>query len=51
MKTITNKKFDAVQYMREQRQKLSEKLSKMSKEEILEYFKQKKNINTVKPSA
>ena len=51
MKTTTDKKFDAVQYMREQRQKLSEKLTKMSNEEILEYFKQKKNINTVKPSA
>jgi len=51
MKTTTNKKFDAVQYMREQRQKLSEQLSKMSKEEIVEYFKQKKMQNTVKPSA
>ena len=51
MKTTTSKKFDAVQYMREQRQKLSEKLSKMSKEEIVDYFKQKKMQNTVKPSA
>ena len=51
MKTTTDKKFDAVKYMREQRQKLSEKLSKMSKEEIVEYFRQKKTQNTVKPSA
>jgi hypothetical protein len=49
MKTTTDKKFDAVTYMREQRLKLSEKLSKMTKEEILEYFKQKKIENTVKP--
>lgn len=45
------KKFDAVEYMREQRQKLSAKLSKMSKEEIVEYFRQIKKQNTVKPSA
>ncbi len=51
MKTITDKKFDAVQYMREQRQRLSEQLSKMSKEEIVIYFKQKKIQNSVKPSA
>ncbi len=50
MKTI-DKKFDAVKYMREQRQKLSEKLSKMTKEEIIEYFRRKKLENTVKPSA
>jgi hypothetical protein len=51
MKTTTEKKFDAVKYMRDQRQKLSEKLSEMSNAEIIEYFKQKKNKNTVKPSA
>ncbi len=51
MKTTIEKKFDAVKYMREQRQRLSEKLSKMAKEEIIEYFKQKKQDNTVKPSA
>jgi hypothetical protein len=50
MKTI-DKKFDAVKYMREQRQKLSEKLSKMTKEEIIEYFRRKKLENAVKPSA
>ena len=52
MKTTTDKKFDAVKYMREQRQKISEKLSKkITKEEIVEYFRQKKLENTVKPSA
>lgn len=51
MKTTIDKKFDAVKYMREQRQILTEKLSKMTKEEIIEYFRRKKRENTVKPCA
>lgn len=51
MKKTTEKKFDTVKYMREQREKLSEKLSKMTKKEIVEYFRQKKLENTVKPNA
>ena len=51
MKTTTEKTFDAVRFMREQRDKLSAKLSKMNKEEIVEYFKHKKLENTTKPSA
>ena len=51
METTTRKTFDAVKFMREQRDKLSEKLSKMTKEEIVEYFKQKKLENSTKPSA
>lgn len=31
------KNFDSIKFMREQRDRLSEKLSKMTKEEILEY--------------
>ncbi len=50
MKT-TEKQFDAVKFMRLQREQLSELLSKMTKEEILEYFKRKKNETTIKPSA
>jgi c-di-AMP phosphodiesterase-like protein len=50
MKT-TEKTFDAVKFMREQRDKLSEKLSKMTKEEILEYSKKRKTQTTVKPCA
>jgi ADP-dependent phosphofructokinase/glucokinase len=50
MKTTTNKSFDAVKYMREEREKLSKKLSKMTKEEILDYFRRRKQ-NTVKPNA
>lgn len=51
MKTTTEKAFDSVKYMREQRQRLSEQLSKMTKEEIVEYFRRRKLQNTVKPSA
>jgi hypothetical protein len=50
MKT-TKKTFDAVQFMRQQRDKLSEKLSKMTKEEILEYFKQRKKEVALKPGS
>jgi len=50
MKT-TEKTFDAVQFMREQREKLSEKLSKITKEEILEYFNKRTTETSIKPSA
>ncbi len=50
MKT-TEKAFDAVEFMRQQRDKLSEKLSQMKKEEILEYFKKRKTQSTIKPCA
>ena len=50
MKTI-EKEFDAVNFMRQQRDKLSEKLSKMTKAEVIEYFKKRKLEMTVKPSA
>jgi S-adenosylmethionine:diacylglycerol 3-amino-3-carboxypropyl transferase len=50
MKT-TEESFDAVKFMRQQRDKLSEKLAKMSKEEILEYFKKRKSLATIKPCA
>ena len=50
MKT-TEKQFDAVKYMRQQREKLSEKLSKMSKAEIVEYFRKKNLESKIKPCA
>jgi len=50
MKT-TEKQFDAVNFMRQQRDKLSEKLSKMTKAEILEYFKKRETETTIKPCA
>ncbi len=50
MKT-TEKQFDAVIFMRQQRDKLSKKLSKMTKSEILEYFNKRKSETTIKPCA
>jgi hypothetical protein len=51
MKTTVKKSFDAVKFMREQREKLSKKLSRMTKEEIIEYFRKKKLESSTKPSA
>lgn len=51
MKTTTEKTFDAVKFMRAQRENLSKKLSKMSKEEVVEYFRRKKLKSSIKPSA
>jgi len=51
MKTTVKKTFDAVKFMREQREKLSKKLSSMTKEEIIEYFRKKKLESSIKPSA
>jgi hypothetical protein len=48
MKT-TEKQFDAVKFMRQQREKLSDKLSKMTKAEIVEYFKKKKLASQINP--
>ena len=50
MKT-TEKTFDAVKFMRQERDKLSEELSKMTREEIIEYFNKRKSQTTIKPSA
>jgi hypothetical protein len=50
MKT-TEKQFDAVKFMRQQREKLSDKLSKMTKAEIVEYFRTKKLTSQIKPRA
>jgi len=54
MKTInktTEKQFDAVKFMRQQRDKLSKELSKMTKAEIVEYFKKRKTETSIKPCA
>ena len=44
-----SKEFDAVLFMRQQRNRLSEMLSKMTKAEIVEYFRKKALETTVKP--
>lgn len=45
------KTFDAVKYMRQQPEILTEKLSTMTREEIIEYFKRIKAENAIKPRA
>jgi len=52
MKTKTDKKFDAVKMARDIKIKLDEKLSKMTKDEIMAYFReQRKKPNRIKPQA
>ncbi|MCK4662300.1 MAG: hypothetical protein KAT68_05505 [Bacteroidales bacterium] len=51
MKTKIKKDFDAVKYMRQQRQRLSEILSKMTPQEIVEYFRRKRLVKGIKPIA
>jgi len=41
--------FDAVLFMRQQRNRLSEMLSKMTKAEVVEYFRKKAMETTIKP--
>lgn len=52
METKIKKQFDAVKMAREIKDKLDAKLSKMTKEEIVVYFKEQRiKANRVKPSA
>ena len=46
----TKKAFDSVKFMRQQRDLLTEKLSKMTEEEIVAYFQKKSKVG-VKPSS
>jgi homoserine kinase len=41
--------FNAVLFMRQQRNRISEMLSKMTKDEIVEYYRKKAIETTVKP--
>ncbi len=50
MKTITEKKFDAVKFMRQQRDELSKKLATMSKAEIVAYFSKIKQEKATLPA-
>lgn len=45
------KRFDAVKFAREQKEKLSAELSKMTKKEIIDYFKKVRTESQVKPTA
>jgi hypothetical protein len=51
METKIKKDFDAVKFMRKQRDKMSQKLINMSKEEVIEYYKEKREKGGIKPSA
>ncbi|SEF66659.1 hypothetical protein SAMN05421847_0583 [Halpernia humi] len=52
METKTKKKFDAVKMARDIKDKLDAKLSKMTSEEIVAFFKEQRlKTNGVKPSA
>lgn len=46
----TKKQFDAVKFMREQREELSKKLSSMTKAEIIDYYQKRKTKSDIKPS-
>ncbi len=51
METKSKKDFDAVKFMRAQRKSLSTKLSKMTKAEIVAYFRNRELKYSIKPSA
>ncbi len=48
MKT-TEKTFDAVDFMRTQREKLSKRLTGMTKQEILDYFRRRQAQTDIRP--
>ncbi len=50
METKT-KKFDAVEFAREQKARIAKELEGKSKEEIIEYFARLRKAGQVKPSA
>ena len=47
----SKEQFDAVFFMRQQRNRLSEMLSKMTKAEIIEYFRKKAIETNIKPNS
>ena len=51
METKVEKDFDAVQFAREQKDRLSAELAEMTKEEIVAYFKKVRSESKVKPNA
>lgn len=46
----TKKTFDAVKFMREQRDRISKEIMNLSPEEIVKYFEQKDGKANAKPS-
>lgn len=50
-KEIKTKEFDAVGYMRQIRDKISNDIADLSKEQIVEYFKKNRPKERIMPSA
>lgn len=46
----TKKTFDAVKFMREQRDRISKDIMNLSPEEIVKYFEQNQNKKRIRPS-
>ncbi len=51
MKTKETKDFDAVKFMRQVRDKISNDIADLSKEQIVEYFKSKRRKERIIPCA
>lgn len=51
MEIKTKKEFDAIKFAREQKDKLSDQLSQLTKEEIVAYFQKVRMNSQIKPSA
>jgi hypothetical protein len=47
----TEKSFDAIKFVREQRNRLDAMFSKMTNEEIIAYLRKSQMTSTIKPSA
>ena len=50
-KAIKKKDFDAVEFMRQVRDKISNDIADLSKEQIVEYFKRNRPKERIMPSA
>lgn len=51
METKTKRGFDTVKFARKQKDKLSAELAKMTKEEIIAFFRKVRLESRIKPSA
>ena len=49
METKRKNGFDAIKFSRDQKEKLSTELSKMTKEQIIDYFKKVRLESKIKP--
>ncbi|MDT3739905.1 MAG: hypothetical protein RO257_10450 [Candidatus Kapabacteria bacterium] len=47
MKTNKNKIFDAVKFMRQERDRISKEIADMNHEQIIEYFSQKRTKDRI----